>query len=149
VSATTTLPKNRAEMIDDLEGQLRDAREHRRSAKRLLQDAEKHEQRIAKALKQLRGSGRRRAPRQTSDLDPHTQAGEANLDKARAALKKLPTTFTMAELGRESGVGTGTLTWACRALEADGVIQATGNVGPRRSREYRVTAKARRMRPGS
>lgn len=141
-------------MIEYLEGQLQEAKASKRELRQTLRSLERHEARIRGALAELKRSAKKRPPRPAESLDAHTQAGAKNVDKARRALGRLGPVFTMAQLGRASKVGTGTLTWAVRALEAEGVIEPTGNVGERRSREYRVVdevsrRRARRMPPGS
>lgn len=153
---TTALPEPTNEaLLENLKGQLDETVGLKKDMQATLRQLESHEKSVRKAIKDLGRGGRRRAPRPTAELDPHTQAGAKNLEKTRRALPRLGEVFTQAELGRKSGVGTGTLTWAIRALEADGVIEATGNVGPRRSREYRIVdevaerRQARKMRPGS
>jgi len=79
------------------------------------------------------------AARRRRELVPAVQAGKKNLERVRAAARRLRR-GTMAEIGRLAAVPTGSLTWAIRALEDEGSVRATGRVrrgdGNRPSKEY-------------
>lgn len=75
------------------------------------------------------------------------QAGKKNIAAVREAITKAGGTATQAKLGELSGVGTGSLTWAIRALEETGEIRATGK-RERGSREFTLRKKSRTLKPG-
>lgn len=96
---------------------------------------------LVKARKSLR------AKSPAKQLDAARQAGKENIRRVREAMVKLGGKATQAAIGAESGVGTGSLTWAIRALEESGEIKATGK-RERGSREF-VAKKKRTAKAGT
>ena len=132
---------NEATELERVNAEIKDAQRVRREADKLIRRLERRRAR-------LRGGGKRR-PRRTSDLDPHKQAGPANVTKMETTFRRLGEA-SVAEATREAGSPPGHQTWAIRALEADGVIERTGE---RRgvSVVYRYKKRPRkvtRIRPG-
>lgn len=119
-----------------------------KAARRELEREYKAEaRRMDRAISRLERAGKRRKAAAVRELTPARQAGKANVAAARAAIKRLGTA-TQAAVGQESKVGTGSLTWAIRALLEGGEIEPTGKrVG--RSEEYRyVGGRSRVVKPG-
>lgn len=99
-----------------------------------------------KRLKETRRSVARAAKTTTSrrrrgPLDPARQAGPRNIAKVREAAEKLGTA-TQKALADSSGVGTGSMTWAIRALVNEGALEPTGE-SVNGSREYRFVTASR------
>lgn len=98
--------------------------------------------------------GLRRIPggkrRSRGTLDPHKQAGPGNLAKLREAAS-VAGEASQAQLARASGVGTGSMTWAIRALVKDGELVDTGERldGSRVFRYVRKRGRSRVMQPGA
>lgn len=90
-----------------------------------------------RAFLRQRAGARERGP-----LDAHKQAGKRNVS-AMADAARRKRVASQAELAVASGVGTGSTTWAIRALVEDGVLVDTGE---RRdgSRVFRYVAKPNR-----
>jgi hypothetical protein len=82
--------------------------------------------------------GLRPPPPPAADLTAR-RAGRANVAALLAAFERAGAPLTMHEAGLAAGVGTGTLTWAVRALVATGRLRATGERRGR-SAEYELTA---------
>lgn len=106
-----------------------------------------------KSLKAARKDLTRRTRTRKRDrgpLDAHKQAGPRNVTAMLEAAKKLGQA-SQAALSEASGVGTGSTTWAIRALEKDGVLVDTGerDNGSRVFRYVPKKGRSRVMRPGS
>ena len=93
----------------------------------------------------------RRARRQrvTPERTSERQAGPGNVEKVAAALRSAGGRATQAVLTERTGLNSGTMTYALRALEERGAVRRTGE-SVRRSPEFEEV-KARRitMKPGS
>jgi len=68
------------------------------------------------------------ARRQRRKLTAAAQAGARNIRRARDAARRLGARgpFTQAELAVAAAVGSGSITWAVRALEEEGSLRRTG-----------------------
>lgn len=130
----------------DVRAELAEAKKARRELDRDFRKRGRElDRKIERLTKRATKGARARRP-----LTPAGQAGKANLRAAREAIRELGTA-TQAQIGEKSGVRTGSLTWACRALLESGEIEATGET-VRGSREFRWTGAEpgqRVRRPGS
>lgn len=102
---------------------------------------------LAEAEAAVRASRPRPTPRRKSraGIDPHQQAGRY-YGVALDVMRRLGRA-SRAQVGREGGIGTGTLTHAMRALEMDGLVRPTGEQDAR-SDVFVLTARGRRARIG-
>lgn len=78
--------------------------------------------------------------REAARLDPHAQAGPENIERVRSYLSKRGSAFQSA-ITTDLALHSGTVSWALRALEADGVVRATGR-SLRGSKEYTLLGVA-------
>jgi hypothetical protein len=125
--------------LDELDGDYRDRKDALVQQMKQLRLARKDLTRQSRTRKRERGP-----------LDAHKQAGPRNVARMVEAAAKLGTA-SQAALSAASGVGTGSTTWAIRALEKDGVLVDTGE-RENGSRVFRYVAKkgrSRVMRPGA
>lgn len=85
---------------------------------------EKERERLT-TLRERRRALRSLMPRRQTrtDLDPRVQAGQTNMRAAHLALVDLGGEARQADIGERAGIGSGTLTWSMKALEADGVVE--------------------------
>lgn len=134
---------------DSLDAQLRAAKARRREIVRenaaSLRSVDQTIARLEAAKRELR----RRPGSSSRVLTAERQAGKKNIGRLREAATRLGTA-SQAALGTESGVGTGSLTWAIRALVDRGELVDTGKrEGGSKVFEF-VPAKAGRrvVRPG-
>lgn len=132
--------------IEEAERQKRDLDGQYRSARDQI-DTHLGKLREARRTMLRRSAPRKRKPR-SGPLDPAAQAGPKNIAAVLEAAKKNPLA-TQAELSSVSGVGTGSMTHAIKALEMRGVIEFTGQrIGG--SKQFRYTGRKSRVRkPGS
>jgi hypothetical protein len=83
-------------------------------------------------VRELRDLTRRAEPRLAKpkrfakDLDPHQQAGADNLRTLRRLIRITPGPFTQSWLHKQVGINSGTMVWCIRALEAEGLLERTG-----------------------
>jgi hypothetical protein len=91
----------------------------------------------------------RRRQRTTPVRTSERQAGPGNVERVAAALRSAGGRATQAALTEQTGLNSGTMTYALRALEERGAVRRTGE-SVRRSPEFEEV-KARRitMKPGS
>jgi hypothetical protein len=121
--------------LERVNAEIKTAKAARRDADKLIRTLERRRER-------LRAGGRRR------DLDPHKQAGPKNVDLMEKTFRRLGEA-SVAEATREAGSEPGHQTWAIRALEADGVIERTGERrGVSVVYRYKKRGRVTRIRPG-
>lgn len=150
----TAVKPDNENLLASIDQQLAEAKEARRTL-----DAEYRQERtkIDGSIRSLETARRdlvkpppkkKRAKRlRSAPLNAAAQAGKANIEKVRTAART-KRQATQAELADASGVGTGSMTWAIRALEEAGEIRATGNrINGSREFVY-VPKKARTLKPG-
>lgn len=141
------------EALAAIDGQIEDAEKKRRDLDAQYRSArDQLDTHLANLREARRTLQRKRAPRKrrtrTGPLDPAAQAGPANIAKVLAAVRKHPLA-TQAQLSEASGVGTGSMTHAIKALEGRGEIEFTGQrIGG--SKQFRFVGKKSRVRkPGA
>ncbi len=89
-------------------------------------------------------AGKRRPRAEDGRLEPHVQAGRANVARLRTVFRQARRPITQAHAGKCAGMNSGTMTYAVRALLADGLIEPTGAMMGK-SPEYRFVSRARRV----
>lgn len=106
-----------------------------------------HLSKLKQARRTLLRRTKPRTRKRTRKLDPAAQAGPANMQKVEEAARRHPVA-TQATLARLSEVGTGSMTWAIKALVQRGVLEPTGRQIDG-SKEYKYVPKKRRvLKPG-
>lgn len=146
-------PPQVEEAVAQIDGQIKDAEEKRRDLDGQYRAArDQIDTHLANLRDARRTLLRKRTPKKkrarTGPLDPAAQAGAKNIAKVLEAAKKHPLA-TQAELSHESGVGTGSMTHAIKALEARGEVEFTGTRIDG-SKQFRFIGKRSRVRkPGA
>lgn len=146
------LPALDGEVLASLDQQIEETESRRASLEQTYRESRTTLTEHLKRLKEVRRTVARQAKGRTATrsrgpLDPAKQAGPKNIARVRAAAAALGSA-TQKALADESGVGTGSMTWAIRALVDEGVLEPTGK-SINGSREYRYVEKRGTVVPPS
>lgn len=132
-----------------VEQQLAEVRAARRELDQEYKQRRRQMDSAISRLERAKADLRRRGTGVVRQLDAARQAGKRNVQAAREAIKQLGEA-PQSEIGSLSGVGTGSLTWAIRALIDTGEVEPTGE-RVRGSAVYRYVPprkRARVVKPG-
>lgn len=135
-------------LIEQNEISLREAKAEREQVVAAIDAANEVVRTLEALQKSLRKRKRteERAERKANHVKtPLERAGRGNVDRVYALLRRKP--MTKAEVVAATGKNNGTITYAIRALEDDGLIRETG-MQQNGSLEYEVVDRRRVTRPG-